>query len=165
MPDAALALLLIAALGHPAAADIYRCDQGDTTVFSDVPCSETAEVFESPAGISVIAAADDLDEAAERNKTFIEQRREKLAARAERAARLAQQQQAERSRQRRAAAEAIRYRTIISPGAYSGFANGRRSPTDPRSETQRQRTRADDEPGRRRTLLSRSGGNQSRILR
>lgn len=162
--DLAGVVLFTATLVNAAAAQVYRCEQGDTTVFSDIPCSESAELLDLRTGISVVAAADDLDEVARSNKAFIDQRQEKLAARRERAARLARQ--AERNRQRRAPAEEIRYRTIVGPVAdYSGFGNARRSPTDPRVEAQRQRAPDRDEPERRRTLLSGSGGNQPRILR
>lgn len=160
--DLAGVALLGAALLNTAGAQVYRCEEGDTTVFSDMPCSESAELLEMPTGISVVAAADDLDEVARSNKAFIDQRQEKLAARRERA-RLARQ--AERDRQRRAPGEEIRYRTIIGPFGDSRFGDARRSQADPRIEAQRQRASDRDEPERRRTLLSRSGGNQPRILR
>lgn len=156
-------VLLTVGLGNPAAAEVYRCEEGDTTVFSDVPCSENAELFEIQTGISVVAAADDLDEVARLNKAFIDQRQEKLAEKRQRAAQYAQQ--AERDRQRRAAAEEIRSRTIVGYVAGPRFSRGRLGQTDPRLEAQRQRAADPDEPERRRTLLSRSGGNQPRILR
>jgi hypothetical protein len=161
--DAILAGLLTAALGNPATAQVYRCQEGDTTVFSDIPCSENAELLEVLTGISVVAAADDLDDVAQRNKAFIDQRQEKLAARRERAAEF--RQRTERDRQRRAAAEEIRYRTIVGSASDRGRGSGRHSPTDRRTEAQRRRAAAEDGPERRRTLLSRSGGNQPRILR
>lgn len=161
--DLAGVALLGATLLNTAAAQVYRCEEGDTTVFSDLPCSESAELLAMPTGISVVAAADDLDEVARSNRAFIDQRQEKLAARRERAASRARQ--AELDRQRRAPAEEIRYRTIVGPVADSRFGNARRSPTDPRIEAQRRRAPDRDEPERRRTLLSRSGGNQPRILR
>lgn len=158
-----LVVLLAAVPGNPATAQVYRCEESDTTVFSDVPCSDDAELLEIRTGISVVAAADDLEEVTRQNKAFIDQRQEKLAARRKRAAAFAQQ--AARTRERRAATEEIRYRTIIGPVAdYSSRSPGR-LPGDPRLEAQRQRAPARDEPERRRTLLSRSGGNQPRILR
>ncbi len=162
-PNVALLILLAVASFDQAAAQVYRCNDGDMIVFSDVPCSEDAQLYHVRSGISVVAAADDLDEVAERNRAFVDKRQEDLAERRARAAELAQQ--AGRSRQRRAAAEETRYRTIIGPVADSRADSGRLSPTDPRVEAQRQRAPAQDEPERRRTLLSRSGGNQPRILR
>lgn len=161
--DLAGVILLATTLGNPAAAQVYRCEEGGTTVFSDIPCSESAELLDLRTGISVVAAADDLDEVARRNKSFIEQRQEKLAARRERAAQRARQ--ADRDGQRRGAAEEIRYRTIIGPVADSRFRGPPRTEPDPRTEAQRQRGAVEDTPERRRTLLSRSGGNQPRILR
>jgi len=155
--------LLTLLAGNPVEAQVYRCQDGDTTVFSDVPCSDNADLFEVRNGISVVAAAGDLDEVAQRNKAFVDQREEQLAARRARAAE--QARQTKRERQRRVAAEEFRYRTIIGPRAAFGNRNKRLAPPDPRVEAQRRRTQAGDEPERRRTLLSRSGGNQPNILR
>jgi len=158
------ALLVLFAFGpaDPAASQVYRCEEGDTTVFTDVPCAENAERLQMRSGISVVAAANDLDEVAERNKAFLDQRQEKLAARRARAEKF--RQRAERDRQPRSTVQDIRYRTIIGPAADPGFGRGRLSPTDPRIKAQRRQAN-DDESARRRTLLSRSGGNQPRILR
>jgi len=155
-----LVVLVSAGAADRAAAQVYRCEQGETTIFSDVPCSESAELVDAGTGISVVAAADRLDEVARANKAFVDQRRERLAARRTRAAAL--QQRAERDLQRRAQAEEIRYRTIV--GTLAGPGRGQTA-NDPRIEAQRRQAETEDEPARRRTLLSRSGGNQPRILR
>lgn len=157
------ALLVTLFAGNPAEAQVYRCQDGGTTVFSDVPCSDNADLFEMRNGISVVAAADDLDEVAQRNKAFVDQRQEQVAARRARAAE--QSRQAARERQRRMVTEEVRYRTIIGPGIAFGSRSDRLAPPDPRVEAQRRRTPARDEPERRRTLLSRSGGNRPNILR
>lgn len=162
-PNVVLLILLAAAPANPAAAQIYRCNEGDTTVFADLPCAEDAELHRVKSGISVVAAAD-LDEVAQRNRAFVNKRHENLVARRARAADL--DQELKLSRQRRAAAnEEIRYRPVIVPVAGYGFGSGPVVPTDPRVEAQRQRSPARDEPERRRSLLSRSGGNQPHILR
>lgn len=155
----ALAILVVGPVDRTAA-QIYRCEQGETTVFADVPCSESPELVDARTGISVVAVADRLDEVARANKAFVDRRRERLA---DRRARAALRQQAERDRQARAPAEEIRYRTVVaaSPGSGVGWTSG----TDPRVEAQRRQAAPEDEPARRRTLLSRSGGNQPRILR
>jgi len=154
---AALAALVACMLSAaPVSAQIYRCESAGTTVFSDIPCSEDAEPHQVRDGISVIGAAEGLDEIAERNKAFVDQRKAALSARRERAARLAQR--TEQARQRRAASEEIRYRTIIGPVADRGIGSGGPTSTDPRREAQREEAATQDGPDRRRTLLSRSGG-------
>lgn len=162
-PNLALLFFLAASPASHAAAEVYRCNDGDTTVFSDVPCSDEAELHQLRSGISVVAAAGDLAEVAERNRAFVDQRQEDLAARRARAVELAQQ--AGRSRQQRAAVDETRYRTIIGPAADPRAGGKRLVPTDPRIEAQRRRAPARNELERRRTLLSRSGGNRPRILR
>lgn len=163
-PNSILTLCLVGCvLAGPVSAQVYRCTDGETTVFSDIPCSDDAELHDVRVGISVVSAAEDLDKVAERNKAFVDQRQEKLAERRERAAELGRQ--AERNRQRRAIAEEIRYRTIVSPVAASRLDSEQRQASDPRRTAQREDRSAGDEPARRRTLLSRSGGNQPRILR
>lgn len=147
-------------LAAPASAEIYRCVDGDTTVFSDVPCSEGAEVHRSEDRISVVNPADNLDQVAASNKTFLEQRRQALAQQREYAAE--QQRKAQqRQRRREALEQASRYRTVIGQLGHSAF--GVR-PIDPRTDSRRQRPESPEEPTRR-TLLSRSGGNQPNILR
>ena len=163
--DATLAILLTVALANPAMGQVYRCVEGETTVFSDVPCAEDAELHQIHAGISVVAAADDLDAIAERNRAYVDQRREVLAKQRQRARSDRAGGQAARRQQDRAAAEEIRYRTIIGPAARSALRGQRTPQTDPRTEAQRRPAAVEDTPERRRTLLSRSGGNQPRILR
>lgn len=155
--------LLACMMAVSASAQVYRCNEGETIVFSDIPCSDDAELHEVRVGISVVGAAEGLDEVAERNKAFVEQRQEQLAAQRVRAAQA--RRQAERNRQRRSAVAEDRYRTIISPVAGSRSVREQRPQNDPRTEAQRQRAPTDEESARRRTLLSRSGGNQPRILR
>lgn len=161
--NAALTILLAVVLANPATGQVYRCIEGETTVFSDIPCADDAELHRVQAGISVVAAADDLDAIAQRNRAFVDQRREKLATQRARAAQVGRQVAQRRLEQ--AAAEDVRYRTIIGPAADSALRGQRRPEPDPRTEAQRRRTAVEDSPERRRTLLSRSGGNRPRILR
>ena len=80
-------------------ADIYRCDDGDTTVFSDLPCAENAERYAVVNRISVIEVASDLDAIAERTRQIVaerQQRRENA-----RTARRLQEQERERLSARR----------------------------------------------------------------
>lgn len=158
---AAAATCMVAA---SATAQIYRCTEGETTVFSDIPCSESAELHESAGGISVVKAPEGLDEIAAGNRIFLEQRQEQLAQQRERAEqrRLQAQQEARRSE---AAAEALRYRTVIGHLGDPRFAPHRRSQLDPRTRAQRDRQTGDEDPARRRSLLRRSGGDQGSIPR
>lgn len=152
--------ILFWVLAAPASAEIYRCMDGDTTVFSDVPCSQGAEVHRSEGRISVVNPADNLDQIAASNKTFLEQRRQALTQQREYAAE--QQREAQqRQRRREALEQAQRYRTVVGHLGHSAF--GVR-PIDPRTDSRRQRPDGSEEPTRR-TLLSRSGGNQPNILR
>lgn len=157
----AAAACLVAA---SASAQIYRCTEADTTVFSDIPCSESAELHEPGGGISVVAAPERLDEIVAGNKLFLEQRQEQLAQQHERAAqrRLEARQAALRHQ---AAEAALRYRTVIGQLGDPRFGANRPSPLDPRTRAQRDRQAGDEDPARRRTLLSRSGSNQRNILR
>lgn len=156
----AAATCLVAA---SATGQIYRCSEGDTTVFSDIPCSESAELHDPGGGISVVAAPEGLDEISAGNRLFLERRQEQLAQRRERAAQR-QLEIRQAARRREAAEEALRYRTVIGQLGVPGFDGRRPSPLDPRTRAMRDRD-SDDEGSTRRTLLSRSGGNQRSILR
>lgn len=157
---AAASLLLLAGTG-PAGAEIYRCTNGETTVFSDVPCSESAEVHHPATRISVVDAADGLDEIARQNRSYIDQRQARLERQREQAAERRREQRV--ARQRRAAvAEARRTRTVVGHLGRPPFTRG---PVDQRTQQQRERPARNDDRDRRRTLLSRSGGNRERILR
>jgi len=65
------------------AGDVYRCQDGDSTVFSDRPCGADARRVNG-ATISIIEPAGDLSQIAEENRRFIEQRRARLSLRSER---------------------------------------------------------------------------------
>lgn len=166
-PATALAWILLACLtaSPAAAAPIYRCTQGETTVFSDTPCSESAQLHQTQ-GVSVIRAAENLDEIAASNRAFLEQRRQQLAQQRERAAQ--RRLEAQKMQQRRERAEeTTRYRTVVGQLDRRQFgADGARQ-VDRRTQAQRDRPadRAGRDQSRRRTLLSRSGGNQENILR
>ncbi|MFW5926611.1 MAG: DUF4124 domain-containing protein [Wenzhouxiangella sp.] len=69
---------------HAAQAEIYRCQDGDVAVFSDQPCQENAARYQPRRQISVIAPAEDLEETAQRNRAFLEQRRRQRDAARER---------------------------------------------------------------------------------
>jgi len=159
---AALSVLLAAMT--PAGAEIYRCSDGETTVFSDLPCTGGAEIHLTEGRVSVVTAPDNLDDIAESNRAFLEQRREALAQQRQRAA---QQRRREQQRERRL--EAIertqRYRTVVGHLGNRNFGVSGNTRSDPRSEARRRPDERTDEPARRRTLLSRSGGNQSSIIR
>jgi len=158
-----LAAVLAGVLAAPASAEIYRCSDGEITVFSDVPCSQAAEVHVSDRRVSVVHAADDLDEIAESNKAFVEQRQEALAQQRERAKRRQREMQ-QRQRTRQSIEQAQRYRTVVGHLGNSRLGNPRIPRVDSRTQRQ-QRSDSSDEPSTRRTLLSRSGGNQRNILR
>lgn len=164
-------MLLVAAqaigaafLSTSARAEIYRCNEGETVVFSDVPCSESAEVHITESRVSVVDAAGNLDEIAATNEAFVQQRRQTLAQRRERAAR--QTRQAQRQQQRLEAIEQARQsRTIVGHLGHSGIGSSRTTTADPRTRARRQRSERDEQSAERRTLLSRSGGNKRSILR
>lgn len=161
---AVISSLLIGMTAVPAGAEIYRCAEGETTVFSDLPCAAGAAKYDTEKRISVISAVDDLDEIAAENKAFLEQRKKSLARQREAAAE--QRRAAERQRRRLEAIEqAQRYRTVVGRHGNSHFGNFRNTPADPRRQNNRRRAEPEDGPARRRTLLSRSGGNQRNILR
>ena len=79
-----------------ASAQIYRCDTGESIVFSDQPCDEAAEQYQSAGNVSVIEPGRDLEQISERNREFIRQRHERQDAQ--------RQARAERARERRTAA-------------------------------------------------------------
>lgn len=81
-----LALGLIAPLATvlliPAtvAETIYRCNQADgSVVFSDTPCDDRGEPYESTNRLSVIEAPQHLAERMAENQAFIDQRRQDLS--------------------------------------------------------------------------------------
>lgn len=69
------AMVLLAA--H-APAQVYRCEIDDSIVFSDQPCSEDSQEYETISRISVIEPAGDLDQVAERNQAFLRERQAAL---------------------------------------------------------------------------------------
>ncbi|MBY6205561.1 hypothetical protein [Halomonas denitrificans] len=77
---------------------IYRCKDGDTTVFSDRPCDEAAEVHRPRASLSVIASPESLEQVKQANAAYLE------SVQAERAAR-----RAASAEQARREARAARY--------------------------------------------------------
>ena len=164
LPAGIMAAVLVGVLAAPASAEIYRCSDGDITVFSDVPCSQNAEVHISDKRVSVVHAAEDLDEIAESNKAFVEQRQAALAQQRERLARQQREMQ-QRQRRRESLEQAQRYRTVVGHLGNSRLGNARIPPVDSRTRAQQQQSDNSDELSRRRTLLSRSGGNQRSILR
>lgn len=72
--------IALMALAGVAPAQIYRCDTGQTTTFSDQPCDDGAAVHTSVRQISVVEPAADLDRIAERNQAFIRERLDRRAA-------------------------------------------------------------------------------------
>ena len=128
-PRLLIIVVVVAAFpAHAASAtDIYRCEDGDTIVFSDFPCDETG-VLHSPEGsLSVIAAPQELARIAERNAEFLAAEN---ARRAERAEARAAAQRAEAEAQRRVAPMV---RPVpVYPGAGYGF--GERPTLRPRND-------------------------------
>ena len=120
-----------------AADRIYRCEQDDRVVFSDLPCSEKAEPYEPSARLSVVGASADLEVIRARNRKFIDAREERLRdARA----------------RRRAAGDEPRARTIVRevpipvavrPRFGIDRPSGPQSEPDPRRERARQQSRAE----------------------
>lgn len=162
---AGLALTICCALGAFGAVaagtpEIYRCDGGDSTVFSDVPCSDSAEIHQPRNGISVVRAADGLESVSEQNREFIAARRQQIAERRARTERIREQA----AREQRAAAATRRQdqRAVIwSPGwsRQPAFDASRARPPDRRTRAS-QRGEGDESVRElRRSLLSRSGGN------
>jgi len=152
---------LLCAFGPVAAGalEIYRCESPEGTEFSDVPCSESAEIHRPRNGISVVHAADGLESISDQNRAFIEGRRSRIAERRARADNL--REQAERNQRAAAARSGRDQRAVIwSPGWASPAVldrSGSRAP-DPRIRA-RQRRETDETPrDRRRSLLQRSGG-------
>jgi hypothetical protein len=82
---------LLAVFCPPAAGaqTIYRCQADGALTFSDRPCADDAVTHRSSRGLSIVAAADDLERIAELNHDFIERRRARLADLRARAARTA----------------------------------------------------------------------------
>ena len=68
-------------LAGQASAQIYRCEDGDSVVFSDRPCSDGVDQYHSTGSVSVVEPAEDLSHVGERNRDFIRDRRERQAAR------------------------------------------------------------------------------------
>ncbi|MFN2334958.1 MAG: hypothetical protein ABR550_11095 [Wenzhouxiangellaceae bacterium] len=69
----------------PVPAQIYRCVEGETTIFSDRPCSENVEIHQPAGRLSVIAVTSDLEAISARNRAFIDQRLNRIASARERA--------------------------------------------------------------------------------
>lgn len=148
--------LLTAAL--PGVAEIYRCKEGDTTVFSDVPCADDARVHRSSDRISIVAAPTGLAEIAARNRAFVDARRERLADMRRRAIEAGRRDAPSRSP---GTAPAQRSRTVISPFLGPVPATRFRRDADPRFRQQRERSGdpvsdRNDRTARRSELRSRS---------
>ena len=92
-------LASIVALGGPALlnAEIYRCIDTDTVIFSDLPCAENAERYEVQAALSIIETPPGMEAIAEQNQQLVEQRQQRREQnRAAAQARLREQEEAER---------------------------------------------------------------------
>ncbi|MEM1082194.1 MAG: hypothetical protein AAGH65_11490 [Pseudomonadota bacterium] len=111
------------------ASEIYRCADGDTTVFSDQPCGDDAQLHQSEQRISVVDAADNFDQIIEQNEAYLEQRRND------------RQQQREQAAER--AREQTRFTTVVEyvplyypvrPRPYAGFPDQPIRPERPRPQ-------------------------------
>lgn len=85
-----LALLPFLLISLPLAADVYRCEIDDVTVFSDQPCQANARPYQSGQTLSISGSAEGLAETAARNQAWLrneaQRRQERQAAVADRAA-------------------------------------------------------------------------------
>lgn len=72
--------LILSAVMVPAAAQVYRCEHDSVIEFSDRPCDEQARLHQDGGRMSVVEPSADLAEIGERNRAFIEARRESIAA-------------------------------------------------------------------------------------
>ncbi len=149
------------ALAAPAAwGQIYRCEVDGQLTFSDIPCGDGIQPHVSTGAVSVIEASNALEQIAEDNRSFVEQRTSEI------------RQRREQARARRAASEAGP--PSIAPPAYghssrrslSAFPhrarnfNIQRPPRDNLGPAE-----SEESFQRRNTLLSRSGSNRRKILR
>lgn len=160
----ALLALLIGAM--PAGAQIYRCSEGETVVFSDVPCSDTAEVHQPSARLSVVAASRDIESIARRNREFVEQRLERIDRRQQRSA---ERRAAELRALARDDFDDVRYRNVVGHANSffpARFGHGRfgRQHSD-KGRFGRNREEPGIAPGRERNPTLRTGPAEFSILR
>lgn len=104
--------IVLAGIFTPVRADIYRCESDGVIEFSDTPCRADPEPYRPTGQVSVVGAADDLEQTARLNQAFIEQRLEHQA-----------QQRLERERRAAEAAERERQAPVAAPAprAYLPF--------------------------------------------
>jgi hypothetical protein len=155
------AVLALAATAHADAQTIYRCETGGVVTFADRPCAEDAVAHTPDGRLSVVTPAGNLEQVAESNRAFIEQRRARLAAQRARAAQQATPARAER------AAPSPDAPTIPWWPAYRDAPAPRSEPQTPdRRAREQQRSPADPGRGvieRRRALLPR-GRDRRRLV-
>ncbi|MDT8437474.1 MAG: hypothetical protein RQ729_00520 [Wenzhouxiangellaceae bacterium] len=164
MRDFVLLFALLLPTMDVAAVEIYRCEQNGVIEFSDRPCADDAAKYQPGGNLSVVGASEDLGAVSERNRQWVEQRREALAEQRALATEQArrQQQQAEADALSRLFDDRFQssrsYPSTFSPLVRPRLPQQRPArPPNPRPEQA-------STPADRRTLLSRSGGN-GEILR
>lgn len=135
-----LLCLSMALLATQASAQIYRCESGDSIIFSDQPCSEEARVYQPSERISVVAPAEGLSQAGERNRQFISERRERQQARRQS---ITEQREQPAPPQPTAVQEVTRVLYIPEPHRSQSAERSRRAAASPR---QQQAARQDERP-------------------
>lgn len=72
---------LLLATGPASALDVYRCTDGEITVYADKPCDGDGVPLDINDKLSVIPAPEDLEQTAENNRRWMEQHRAAIAQR------------------------------------------------------------------------------------
>lgn len=110
---------LLAIAGAVAAEDIYRCEDGETIVFSDRPCDDAAELHRPRRLLSVVTSPESLARIQQANAAYLESRATELARR-----------RAARAERARSEAQAARYapsvvRTVPVAPAFPAYPHAR----------------------------------------
>lgn len=116
-----LSLIPVLLLPVVANAQIYRCAEGEVTVYSDQPCNEQSMPFELAGNLSVIAGADDYADTLRRNREYVDARQSDIAQR-RLAARHRAEARAEREQQNQTAPQPVRVMPTY-PAPYIGYGN------------------------------------------
>lgn len=143
-------LLTLLILASPlAGAEVYRCEQGETTVYTDHPCDEAAVPLKLAGSLSVVPTAPGHAEIVTRNREYVDARRAEIAENRRTAARL-RAEAAERERAARAQAhtvpvapvQPVAYRGHDRP--YRGYRHGQRHHRRPERGRRHDRDREDE---------------------
>lgn len=110
-----LALILLPAWS---AAQVYRCQSDDVTIFSDQPCDAGAVPVEIKGNLSVIPQTADIAEITRRNREYVDARQAEIA---ERRAEAARQRAELTERERTRVASPPAHITPVLPYGYAGY--------------------------------------------